>query len=92
MAQEQDRYVRQRHHLTEAQGWVPGHRDITRIKLPQGISMSIADLLQAALMCTGFPCTPFSALHAHSQLLRDSEAQQMYETIRRVKTCQPCVT
>ena len=49
-------------------------------------------LQQVALMITGFPCTPFSRLHNNSSLLDDGEAKQFYETVARIKACQPCAT
>lgn len=47
---------------------------------------------QVALFVTGFPCTPFSWLHNNSALLADDEAQQFYETVRRIKRLQPCAS
>ena len=45
---------------------------------------------QVTLYVAGFPCTPFSVLHGNSMLLEDQEARQMYETVERLKLCQPC--
>ena len=47
---------------------------------------------QVAIYCAGFPCTPYSALHAFSHLLNDPEAQQLYQVIANGKAMQPAVT
>lgn len=40
---------------------------------------------EALVWVAGFPCTPFSALHAGSTLLAEAEARQFYESVRRFK-------
>ena len=37
----------------------------------------------------GFPCTPFSRLHNHSKMLRDSNAKQMRQSFAVVRASQP---
>ena len=58
----------------------------------QHSNIAFGACLKVALYCAGFPCTPFSYLHFDSSLLDDGEAKQFYETVRRVKFLEPCVT
>jgi hypothetical protein len=46
---------------------------------------------QAALWTAGFPCTPYSMLGLR-RLLHDENAQQLFETIRHLKTAEPAVS
>lgn len=47
---------------------------------------------QATLYVCGFPCTPFSVLHADSDLWKEAEAKQLFQCIRRLKSLQPIAT
>jgi site-specific DNA-cytosine methylase len=39
----------------------------------------------------GFPCTPYSTLHARSKLLRDPNARQLQTIVDTIKLLEPCV-
>ena len=47
---------------------------------------------QVAVYTAGFPCTPYSALHAFSELLSDPEARQLHQVIENAKGMKPAVT
>ena len=46
---------------------------------------------QVAFYAAGFPCAPYSLWHRASKVLKDPNAKQMLETVRRVKRLQPVV-
>lgn len=46
---------------------------------------------QVALYVAGFPCTPYSGL-GKTELLQDPNAEQLFETIRRLRRIRPAVT
>ena len=48
-------------------------------------------IAQVGLFCAGFPCKPFSMLHAGSNLLGERDAAQMFEVIKHLKAIQPAV-
>ena len=41
---------------------------------------------------SGFPCTPYSALHCHSKLLEDPAARPLYKVVQNIKDCAPVAT
>ena len=47
---------------------------------------------QVALYCTGFPCTPYSRLHANSQLLGEEAAKPMWKCIQNIRDARPAVS
>jgi site-specific DNA-cytosine methylase len=44
------------------------------------------------LYAAGYPCTPFSCLHSHSEMLEDRNARQMWKCVENIAETQPAAT
>ena len=60
--------------------------------LPFHAWMICREFWQVALYVAGFPCTPYSLLHAGSELLRDQNARQFFKVIRNIKSTEPAAS
>lgn len=47
---------------------------------------------EVALYTAGFPCTPYSCLHSHSEMLEDKNSGQMWRCIDNISIMKPAVT
>ena len=81
-------YLPDRFQTSEEKGGIHLQVSINSTKVFTSEGWNALPARQVSLYCAGFPCTPYSLLHAGSRLLEEEAAAPLYKVVDNIRGCQ----